>query len=183
MWLISIVFVVVLTPLAHLAYKRNAENGKNESQMHIGCCQSNAKRNAKCFGTQKVEPSGQKFLICRMENFNRNVPALRETKSNFSNWYIKHSIRIAPPHALLSAALQLYLLHLSLSLSFYMHVCVCVILRKHFDCHMPIACWNACRNLSWKLLPLTVTNANVKVCPSQKPAHPDVDTCRQLFSF
>lgn len=124
MWLISIV-VVVLTPLAHLAYKRNAENGKNESQMHIGCCQSNAKRNAKCFGTQKVKPSEQKFLICRMENFNRNVPALRETKSNFSNWYIKHSIRIALPHALLSAALQLYL-SLFLCAHVCLYMCVCV---------------------------------------------------------
>lgn len=146
---------------------------------------SNAEWNAKCFGTQKVKPPEQKFLICRMENFNRNVPALRETKSTFSNWYIKHSIRFPLPHSLFSTYLQLYLLYLYLSLSICTCVpaCVCVILRKHFDCHMPIACWNACRNLSWKLLPLTVTNANAKVCPCQKPTHPHVDTSSQFSSF
>lgn len=125
--------VVVLTPLAHLAYKRNAENGKNESQMHIGCCQSNAKRNAKCFGTQKVKPSEQKFLICRMENFNRNVPRCWGKLSQTFQIDISN-IRFVLLF-LMHCCPQLYnFISLSLSMCICVPVCVCV-------CHLAQTFW------------------------------------------
>lgn len=166
--------VVVLTPLAHLAYKRNAENGKNESQMHIGCCQSNAKRNAKCFGTQKVKPSEQKFLICRMENFNRNVPRCWGKLSQTFQIDISN-IRFVLLF-LMHCCPQLYNF---ISLSFYVHMyacmCVCV-------CHLAQTFWLSHANCVLKCMQefkLKTFATDCDKCKCQSLPKPKANTPRR----
>lgn len=174
MWLLLLLLLllqllVVFTLMAQLAYLKVWDCQKKR-QMHIGCWMFRMlprdAENAKCFGTGKVEARNKKFLICCMENFNRNarVGKLSQTfQIDISNIrFVFLFLFIVVPCIFLS-------LSFSVTVSFYLPPHVCLILCKHFDCHMPIACWNACRNLSWKLFPLTVTNANVKLLPIHPP--------------
>jgi len=84
-----------------------------------------------------------KFLICRMQNFNRKAANTEETKSNFSNWNINIGKARGEPRRQIR------------KIRFVCFVVTC-----------QLRVWSACRNLSRKLWsPASVTETNVKVFP------------------